>query len=197
MLKQARLLLVIVAIGGISLCAQADASILAGGGFDDANDLAAWTIGGNSLPVISGDAFGLAPQAGDGYLAFTGNNVVENGFAYQDVVVTSGQWYRLEFYWGGRGIGGAQVTVTADDGGALVSEEFTANTIGIWTLASYDFQAGNSPIRIQFQETSDNSVNKGPGIDSVSLTAIPEPATFIVWSLLGGLGIFVTSWRRR
>lgn len=27
--------------------------------------------------------------------------------------------------------------------------------------------------------------------------AIPEPTTFIIWSLLGGLGICVTSWRRR
>ena len=33
-------------------------------------------------------------------------------------------------------------------------------------------------------------------LDDISLTAVPEPTTIIIWSLLGGLGL-VFAWRKR
>jgi hypothetical protein len=41
--------------------------------------------------------------------------------------------------------------------------------------------------------------NSGPdtcSVDNVAMTTVPEPSTFIIWSLLGSLGI-VIGWRRR
>ena len=35
------------------------------------------------------------------------------------------------------------------------------------------------------------------GFPVARVPAIPEPSTFIIWSLLGGLGITIGSWRRR
>ncbi len=194
MVNKFQLLALTVAIGVLSHAAQAEASLLAGGALDDNSDLAAWTIGGSSLPAISNGAFGLAPQAGAGYLGFTGNGLNPGGFVSQTVPVSIGQSYRLEFYWGGRGIGGAQVTVSGD-GSDLITQEFTADTIGVWTKAILDFQATSSSVLIKFQETTVDSVNKGPGIDTVSLVAVPEPTTIIVWSLLGLAGTGI--WRRK
>jgi hypothetical protein len=158
-----------------AVAAPAQANLVLGGDFDSDPDLSQWTLGGSSNPVITiGEAYGLGPQAGAGYLGFTGNGVTEDGFVRQSITgLTSGEDYRLNFYWGGRGVAGSAVTASLTNGtgtsGDIYQQEFNVGTIGVWTPEEVVFNAPSSTVTLQFQETSANSVNKGPGIDTVSL----------------------------
>ena len=192
MFRKFHLVALTVAIGVLLPCTQAGASLLLGGDFDDATDFSNnWTTGGSGTPQISGDAFNLAPQAGDGYLAFTGNSSSgANGFAYQDVNgLVIGQTYRLEFYYGVRGGNTNGKVSVSSNGSDLVTEEFNAAAVGVWEMETIDFQATSSTVRIQFQETSTNSKSTGPAIDSASMRAVPEATAFVVWTVLGSVGI--------
>jgi hypothetical protein len=46
---------------------------------------------------------------------------------------------------------------------------------------------------IKYLEVSGNSI----GVDDLQHNATPEPGTFIIWSILGGLGIVLTKWYRK
>jgi hypothetical protein len=59
------------------------------------------------------------------------------------------------------------------------------------TLTSITFADGTTPESRGFDLVFDS------GIQSPNLTAIPEPRTLIVWSLLGASGVGIGWWRRR
>jgi len=165
-----------------AVAAPAQANLVLGGDFDSDADLAQWTLGGSSNPVITiGSAYGLGPQAGAGYLAFTGNNATENGYVRQSITgLTSGDDYRLDFYWGGRGTAGSAVTarLTSDGGtpGDVYQQQFNVGTVGPWTPEQVVFTAPTSAVTLEFQESSANSGGKGPAIDTVSLLPdVPPP----------------------
>lgn len=170
----------VLAMLGLAMPTHA-VNILSGSGFDSNSDLAEWTVGndgGGQNPIIQiGSAFGLAPHAGAGYLAYTGNNVSEDGFVEQTVAVTPGTPYALNFQFSGRGGGTGNgtpsVTATASGttAGDLLSKQYTVATAGTYEEVTEYFTPTTNSVTIRFQESSASSVNQGPGIDSASLVA--------------------------
>lgn len=179
---------------------RANANLIVGGGFNSLSDLTDnWTTGGSSIPTVTvGTAFGLGPQAGAGYLAFTGNGASENGFAEQTISVTPELTHTLGFYYGTRGLVGGSVTASITESvfGDLGSTQFSAGTVGVWEFATLTFVPSSSSVTVRFQESSATSVGRGPGVDTVSLIASPEPSTAVL-SFLGLLSLNFVGWRRR
>jgi hypothetical protein len=64
-----------------------------------------------------------------------------------------------------------------------------------WEERELVFTADATKTSLSFANVHDGVTDAGAALDAVSVSAIPEPTTFLIWSLLGGLGL--TIWRRR
>ena len=74
--------------------------------------------------------------------------------------------------------GTEEITIPADDG-------FVGFTAVGGSISGITFQIAGSTV-------------EGFGLDNISsASVIPEPSTFIIWSLLGALGLTFGSWRRK
>jgi len=66
-----------------------------------------------------------------------------------------------------------------------------------WTSVSHTFaSSGNYGLYFEVQNVGDSVLDSYIGVDNVQQTYIPEPSTFLIWLLLGTLGLTV-AWRRR
>ena len=105
-----------------------------------------------------------------------------------------GDYYRAAYTITGPG-GNSWNTYAAS---SLVASDFTP-VVGSGSSGNPDFSASGAPITFGF--VTDNSGGNGIRVayDNFSATAnvIPEPASLIIWSLLGALGITVGWWRNR
>jgi len=95
---------------------------------------------------------------------------------------------------------GESFTVTHDDGLTLIINGLTVvnvpgPTAPAVTTATYTGASGNVPFELVYSE-----VDGAPAVLQVDLpltSAVPEPSTLIVWSLLGTLAIGLGWWRKR
>jgi choice-of-anchor C domain-containing protein len=64
-----------------------------------------------------------------------------------------------------------------------------------WQLVSYVFTAAGTNTEISFSADASGGCCFGPAIDNVSITAVPEPATWAM--MIGGFGLIGATARRR
>lgn len=186
------------------MSSMANANLIEGGDFDSTTDLSDWvvTVGSSGSAAIAvGPAFGLGPQAGAGYLAFTGNDSVFNvgGKVHQLISgLTVGETYKFSYFYGGRGsVDATDPTVTASlssgtsttvTGDIFTQTNNTNAVVGNWNMVMAMFTATTTDLLVSFQETSGDSRSKGPAIDSASLVQVSTPSTFAIL-LLGALSL--------
>jgi hypothetical protein len=132
---------------------------------------------------------------------------------YQDVPTHPGEGYMLSFAMAGNP--GGLPLKTLDiwwDGRNVASKSFdstgkTQNNMG-WQVMTVALPAATAVVtRLAFESTTVGDPNwsggfdpswYGPFLDDISLTsAVPEPASIVVWSLLGTVGAVVAYRRRR
>lgn len=196
-------LLSLGAVAALSLNAQA--AVIANGGFDDytgtpANgDLissltpADWSVTGTSddqvqLKTTGG---GMSPQDGGYYLGiFTPSNGVAQTF---DTV--NGQEYEVTFYLGRQGTDTPTVDLNVDGSASLHDSSILINsTQDTWAQHTISFTADSLSTTLSFVENASSaSGTSDVFVDTVSITAVPEPSSAALLGL-GGLALIL---RRR
>lgn len=139
-------------------------------------------------------------------LTGAGNTSPADGI-YQDVATDIGKRYKLSFYLGNAAAGPSVgyyyplastlgIAVTGQSPASDTNSATTLNAIN-WQLYSSTFVATNTTTRIAFTNETGLADNYA-GLDDVSLTAVPEPATWamMVMGFLG-MGGAVRASRRR
>jgi choice-of-anchor C domain-containing protein len=218
-MKRLRLLIAAVVIFGLGL--PAEASIVTNGSFEDGynpptgtyrtlyaadssyDDITGWTVIGNSIDWI---CTYWQPAAGIRSLDLAG--LGNGGVLANQVTTVVGQQYALTFAMAGNpdspsGQKVKTMIVTVD---GVVNQEFTFDTTDTsrtnmgWAWHSIAFTADSTSTILMFQNKEGQTpAYYGAALDDVSIVAtstvtVPEPATIIVWSLLGvaswlGLGV--------
>lgn len=165
----------------LGFAGSANASLVTGGGFNNATDLGEWTFA--AATTNNASVFGqLAPIEGASYVRFTG--IPGNGFAYQDVNVTNGQMYRLDFSYGGGDNATGNIGINVQVGGGALHDMTYGATTGVFTGESVIFTAtADGLLRIQFSEDSTDSDGEFAAVDGVSLVAIPEPGSLLLFGV--------------
>ncbi|MGJ8635172.1 MAG: PEP-CTERM sorting domain-containing protein [Luteolibacter sp.] len=150
-------------------------------------------------------------QSGDYFIALDNNGATGSYWVYQTFTTVALQEYELSF-WSAPANNSAQLNlgidvfdgaVTAGTGdGGLLDETlllaFTTDDNG-WTNTTYNFTATSTSTTLRFidQGLVSNSASSAGGdhlIDTVSVTAVPEPSSALL--LLGGLGALFMQRRR-
>lgn len=155
-----------------------------------------WTVGGGGVDYI-----GTYWQAADGTRSvdLSGNS---NGSISQALETIIGQQYAVTFSLAGNPDAGAGLKVAVTSiGGSLPQIDFfnvgpsnTRDDMG-WQTFTYKFTAFDTTSVLTFASGNNPNSAYGPAIDNVSITAVPEPAT---WGLmLVGFGLTGAAIRRR
>jgi choice-of-anchor C domain-containing protein len=173
----------------------ASANLVLDGGFEDpaitgtyttygVGAMGAWTVAAGSVDLIH-DYW--QPAAGSQSVDVAGNI---NGTIVQTISgLTVGQTYELSFEMAGNP-DGAPTIKTLKAGLGSDFDTFTFDTTGHteasmgWTLMTAMFTATSASEVLSFQDLSGVPSPYGSALDSVSLTAVPEPTTVVAGLLL-------------
>ncbi|WP_010544635.1 PEPxxWA-CTERM sorting domain-containing protein [Sphingomonas elodea] len=164
------------------------------GGYTIQNAIGSWVSrNGAGVEIGASGWYGLPSiNAGGQNLEVNGKGF---GDVYQNVNLTAGQRYVLTFLYGGRPGGGEQ-KLNVYAGNDLLTATPLTGSYGSWTSQSFSFIAkgGLTPIEFKSIATSGRA-SYGNAIANVSLSAVPEPAS---WGLMiTGFGMVGGLLRRR
>lgn len=173
------------------------AAVNPGGGFLSLGagntDISGWTVGGGGVDYIGGYW-----QAADGARSID-LSLVSNGSISQTFDTLSGVLYNVKFFLSGNP-DGPPVIKLADvqaSGNALASYNFdrTGNSKPnmLWRPYTYQFTASGASTTLTF--TGGSGTAFGAALDNVSVTAVPEPATWAM--MIVGFGFAGFAMRRR
>ena len=161
--------------------------------------LGGWTSGNRAgVEIGASGTYGLPAAPGNA----GGQNLEVNGFTFGDVYqvvnLVAGQSYTLSLLYGGRTSGGTQALNILAGGTILNASPLTGST-GVWTPESYQFVATGGAEKIEFQAlVTSGSESFGNEVTNVSLSAVPEPAS---WALMltgfGMIGYALRSMKRK
>lgn len=183
--------------------AQAAGNLVVDGSFESQlQDAGTWNVYG-SLPgwgVVSGSGVELRNNVAG--TAFDGHNFVEldgyvNSAISQTLSTDAGSFYTLSFEYSARaGVGAASNPIEVLWNGTSVAT-VTADGTGLsnldWHQFSYQVQGtGHDALVLRAVGTSDGL---GGSLDAVSVTAVPEPSTWVL--MLAGFGLIGLSLGRR
>ena len=155
-----------------------------------------WVItSGNVDLVYQTGGWPAPPASPPNYLDLTGTTA---GAIAQTFATIANQWYKLEFYYSNNPNGSPNPDRATVQIGSLTDtiEHYNANSGDLqWSHYSINFQAAGSSTTLSFSQL-DNCCSGGILLDSVSVTAVPEPAT---WAMMiaGFLGVGFLAYRRR
>lgn len=169
-----------------------------------------WSTGNVNIEFVKtgysngSDTVGAAKD-GDWFVDLNGTQGA--GVIRQTFDTVAGQWYRVD-YWisGNAGPGGATMAdgakslearwnhVAADTATYLHQAGDKWSNLR-WEAHSFLAQASGSSSTLSFHSLSTTYPFAGPFIDSISVTAVPEPATLALW--LAGFGLVAGAVRRR
>ena len=205
--------LVVVMVACVAMCCVSGYALgafnrVVNGGFET-GDFTGWLVNGavNNPGTFWTDVTtqdnNLFPNSG-AYFAEFGNYPGPDTIS-QTFRTKVGQEYDFSFWLASEGYVNSDLTpnnmtVTWADGSPSGPPEgdpvvFNGSvTSTTWTEYSYRLTADSSLTTITFSAYDNPSFI---GLDDVSVSCIPEPATIIIWSLLGGLGIALGVWRRK
>ena len=194
--------------------ASANASIVPDGFFNDP------VAGGNFTTINAGAHFG----AGDAWLVTSGSVVINNGSVdeigsywpltpggshsvdldgnspggiSQTINFASAGNYVLKYYLAGNPDGGASTKyLGVSVAGATANPTYTTSTgFGPWTLEELFFNVASAGTATLSFQSADRSGPYGPVIGEVSISAVPEPATWAMM-IVGFLGLGFLGYRK-
>ncbi len=159
--------------------------------------ITSWVVGGDSIDYIGGY---WNAEDGARSVDLSGN---ANGSVSQTFDTLAGQTYLVNFWLAGNPDGGpaAKLAITSADGAQQQSNIFTvtgsdSRTNMNWAAYTYQFTAATNSTTLSFASATNTAY--GPALDNVSVSAIPEPAS---WALMiagfGGLGAALRQRRGR
>ena len=155
-----------------------------------------WTVLNGNVDWVTGY---WQSSDGDGFSVDMDGNT--QGSIWQDINTVGGQTYTLSFDMSGNPDAGPGTDFLAvHAGGPLALANYTvtgANSRGNmnWSQRSYTFTAFSNVTTVGFQSGNRNPCCFGAAVDNVSVTAVPEPATWAMMIL--GFGAAGSMIRRR
>lgn len=198
-----------VALAGLAACgavgsAHAATNLITNGSFESISQkagtwniyssLAGWQVGSNGVEIRNNV---------DG-AAFDGANFVEldttkNSWISQSFATVAGQSYEVSFYYSPR----MQVPLNSNDIIVSLNDVTKLTAVGsgqhatgnVWKEYSFDFVASSASSKLTFA-AGGVSNSFGGSLDKVSVTAVPEPASWATM-VAGLLGLGVIARRRR
>ena len=169
-----------------------ESGVLTGWGLGEFNYFSAATLDPRTMLINNPGA-----PSGSQYLGFNTGQWDAGGTVFQSFTATPSMSYNLTYQIGASGGAAATVSmrVRAYDGATVLAETTTSrNTLG-WGQGSLSFSAGSgtSSIMIEFLDITPSATGNNTDLllDSVSLTAVPEPGVYAaVFGIgLAGLGV--------
>jgi choice-of-anchor C domain-containing protein len=158
------------------------------------NNFGGWSVDSGSIDVINGY---WNAEDGNQSLDMSG---LDPGTISQSVNTFAGQRYELSFWMAGNTDNGNQVKQLESliNGNVLAVSSFdtagkSANNMG-WQQYSYDFTAAGGPTTVSFTSLENNPY--GPALDNVSVRAVPEASTVLLFALLVGGTVVLVRKRR-
>lgn len=170
-------------------------------------ELAPWRIGGPgdvAVAAYPSDQPCSGVHSGRQALDFGGGNGIHGAqgpgeYIEQDIPTLIGGTYQLSYYVGLNGAPGVgiQADVFDSNENTIASLGSSSPSTHTWIGYTLDFCATSSTTRIRFTDLGNNSVGDAM-LDSVSVvaTSVPEPSTFILFSM-GLLGLIAYVGKRR
>jgi len=165
-----------------------------------------WTVVGVDVSVVNTNfnivGITFQAQAGNQWLDLSGetSNSPTNGVT-QNVATSIGQAYQLSFYVGSASDGGgsiypATVDLSIDGGSRTTYFNPAAPTSSLdWLLFTVPFTATSTTTNITFYDGSASN-NFLSGLDNVSITSVPEPASLTLLGIGASMVIGVVRRRR-
>lgn len=157
-----------------------------------------WSIPTNNIDLVSGPLSGVAAYEGTQFLDLVGYG--STGAIAQSLATTAGKEYRLTFAYANNpwSTSTASALVSVTGASSILSDAITHNSSNTsdlnWTLFTTTFIADSSSASLMFANTV-GSNNGGVMFDAVSVSAVPEPATWAMM-LLGFAGLGLAGHRR-
>jgi hypothetical protein len=143
-----------------------------------------WTVSNGNVDIISYQSYGPAPSASSGLYGLDLVGYGSTGEISQTFNTVFGRTYNVSFdYKANSGLPGLTAAV-------LTNETLVGSVTGGSTWAHYsgEFTGTGGPVTFALNETYGYS-NGGVFLDNVSVSAVPEPATWVMMLLgFGGLG---------
>jgi hypothetical protein len=137
------------------------------------------------LGLSQGDPGGWSLEGSNGPQFLGHNSLGRTGLIEFDVPIMD---FQID---AGRGIspGVVNLTIEASGGSGLLESHTLASSVpDVWETITF---ASGGITRIEYYASSNFA------LDNMQYSAIPEPSTLVIWSLLGALGLTVGWWRRR
>ncbi len=160
----------------------------------DSTSITGWTVGGSGVDYIGTY---WTPNEGARSIDLS---ALGAGSLAQTFDTVAGKSYRVSFYLAGNPAGAPLIKTARVSASGNAASDYSFDETGFslsnmgWALKSYDFVAGaGTSTTLTFASLNDTPY--GPALDNVSISAVPEPAS---WALMiAGFGFAGASLRRR
>jgi hypothetical protein len=173
----------------VASSALAGANLIANGDFSSPNEGGGWsnlgsswegwtTSAANGIEIGASSIYGLPSiSTGGQNLELDGNTWGTDSYTVTGLTV--GERYDLSWNYGGRSSGGPSSANASFGGVELVTN---GGSNGTWTSNSFSILATSTSETLTFTAADTGAPSYGNEYTNVSLTAVPEPAT---WAMMG------------